>query len=178
MPYFTLLIIYSLFFPMLLSPPKETIWTPLTTSISKDSSPNISLSMQNLLDTMTMPRIPKKAILISMTDTIVLYGDQSYPISFDLKYNNGEFASNGYKLILGLRGPNTAIIKDEEINLDIIDSNTVVHSTPVQNDFTSPSENKSVYCSYKYSDINITDEELRVDMSKVDNKNKKHNVDT
>ena len=168
MPYFTLLIIYSLFFPMLLSPPKETIWTPLTTSISKDSSPNISLSMQNLLDTMTMPRIPKKAILISMTDTNVLYGDQSYPISFDLKYNNGEFASNGYKLILGLRGPNTAIIKDEEINLDIIDSNTVVHSTPVQNDFTSPSENKSVYCSYKYSDINITDEELRVDMSKVE----------
>lgn len=168
MPYFTLLIINSLFFLVWPSPPKETTWTPLTTSISKDSPSNISLAMQNLLDTMTMPRLPKKPVLISMTDTNILYGDQSYPISFDLKYNNGEFASDGYKLILGIRGPNTAIIKDEEIDLHIIDSNTVVHSTPIQNDFASPAENKSVYCSYKYSDVNITDEEITVDMSKVE----------
>lgn len=167
MPYFTLLIFSSLLSLTISSPSKETTWSPFITSISKEFSSNISISMQNLLSSMTMPRIPKKPVLISMTDTNVLYGDRSYPISFDLKYNNGEFSSDGYKLILGLRGPNTMIIKDEEIDLDIIDSESVIHSVPIQNDFNSKSDNKSVYCSYNYSNINIADEEINVDMSKV-----------
>ena len=91
-------------------------WNPVITSIDKRDTSKITSWTNTLINTSNQSILPKASVIISLTDTNLLHGDVSYPITFNLNYNNGEFGVDGYKLLLGLRGPQTKILNDSGIN--------------------------------------------------------------
>lgn len=138
-------------------------WNPVITSIDKQGTSKITSWAVNIINSINQFILPKTSLTISLTDTNLLHGDVSYPLTFNLTYNNGEFGVDGYKLILGLRGGNTRILQDSEIAFNIYDSDSIIHSTPITNTFQSAetARNATVICSYNYSHVTFQEEEIQ-----------------
>lgn len=144
-------------------------WNPVVTSIDKRGTSKITSWANKLINTSNKSILPKVSVIISLTDTNLLHGDVSYPITFNLNYNNGEFGVDGYKLLLGLRGPHTKILNDSDIALNIYDSDSIIHSNPIINEFQSieSAQNAIVLCSYNYSHITFQEEQIQENVNNI-----------
>ena len=62
-------------------------WNPVITSIDKRDTSKITSWTNTLINTSNQSILPKASVIISLTDTNLLHGDVSYPITFNLNYN-------------------------------------------------------------------------------------------